>query len=63
MLRAGGALDHIWGVGWCLEAWSIGALKHWRCTSVDHVFVMLECILDAFEWWFELIKCIKGYLS
>ena len=41
----------------------LGGLEHWRCTSVDHVFVMLECILDAFEWWFELVECIEGYLS
>jgi hypothetical protein len=34
MLHVGGALMHVWGIGWCLEAWSfgIGALEVYKCT-------------------------------
>ena len=34
MLRVGGELEHIWGIGWYLEAQSFGYIvEHWRCTS------------------------------
>ena len=28
-----------------------------------HMFVMLKCIFDVFEWWFELVECICASLS
>ena len=54
VLRVGGALEHGWGVSWCLEAWSIGGVQ----VLID-LFVMLECKFDAFEWWFELVECVE----
>ena len=32
VLRVGGALEHVWGITWCLEVWSIGALEVYKCT-------------------------------
>ena len=32
VLHIGGALLHVWKVGWCLKAWMFGALEVCKCT-------------------------------